>query len=926
MKKTYNIFAIVTFALFAMVSCQDDDFGKSFTPAEVGDEILFGGTSGYDDESRTVYGDKWDEYTEIKWYEGDMVRIYCAEARTMTNKDGAVQSCDYVVSGDSVIKAPVFNEDGSIQTPGGTPVDGKAHNRNSAYLTRATDEAVGLQWGADGSHTFYGVYPSPDQLTNSGDTDNAGKLSLVGNKLTAYLPDYQAPSTFVNAETITGTENKLYTVHPSMRYAYMVATQKVSAPTADGVALKFTPIVTAVEFTLVNTSVNRTYDDSGNEVEDKREYVSIDDIRAVNISSTESIAGDFTTTINDDGTFTNSNSSTLKTVTVPLATGTTSAVSLNHGDQLKFTVFLLPNADLTDLTITLEIGVGEKSTTLNNDADSPMGTDFKIVAKKKNFITDLSLDLSDAHLITSSNWMNYLSETEKAEPLSGLSIPGAGGAWSGCKDASGNNYLVEDRYREQNLTFDELWNQGVRCFEMQVDDDFNLHCNTKALYENGTSTRLSFDTALQQVLDKVQENSTECAFVIVTYSNTDGVADRNSGSFQSTLSSKVNSLNSGNMIIPWTASTTYNTAKGKVMIISRPGSIGVDYGWHGLGTGNGNILSILGWGSMPDQWYARGFGKLQNYYSDCYTTSDDTFLGIGTRRNYTLIANSMDIYDKNVVNNLTAMRPFTINGWNGESQPNYSNGSWTYGETTVTSDFGYYAVSASTERYGGSRSSLTNSTWDGHNAWVQEWKRVVETDFSCTSGSYTYAWKSSVDEKWDDITETLSKSMSDVSRKNYSYYINSLCGYFVTVNETLSYIPALNVQRYGVASATGAIIAGQPNDNNIENKIYCDDKYQEYVTTSVTESAYTSMNFSVSNWGPYNENSGLAGDVESYAKWVNDKFYSHLLSLQAGNKLPGPTGIVLMDRISNDKATNPAGYYCPQIIISNNDLEWKADL
>lgn len=907
MKFNTKIFSILMSIAFVLVSCQEDDLGGKYNPAQVGDEIAFGGTSGYEDEDegRTAYGDKQtgaNGFTEIKWYYGDMVRIYCADARTTTNKDGVAQSCDYIVRGTTVVNDP----SGTVTNP----VNGTIETSHSARLERATDEEVGLQWGSEGTHTFYGVYPSPDQLVNAGDTENAGKLQLKGNILTGYLPEYQNPFTFVSPTEVTegSTKYNLYTVHPSMRYAYMVASETVSAPTQNGVALKFNPIVTAVEFVLVNTSVDETYDQYGNLTATSNK--AIEDIRAITISSSSAaIAGAFTTTIGENSTFTNSNTGNLKAVTIPIASATSNAVTLQHGDKLKFTAFLLPNTDLDELIITLELGIGEKTTKLNNQVHQ----NFKINATKKNFVTNLGVNLGNEDEVQQDKWMYYLTAEEKAKPISALSIPGAGGAWSGCKNASGG-YHVEDAYREQNLSFDELWAQGVRCFEMQVDDEFNLHCNMKNLYVDGSSTRLTFDTAISQVIKKVNNNNTECAFVIVTYSNTDGIDKRDSGSFQSTLSSKVNDLSN---IIAWDPAMTYSQAAGKVIIISRPGSIGVDYGWHGLGTANNKVLSVLGWGSMPDQWYARGFGKLQNYYSDCYTVKNNVVY-----KTYTLIANSLDIYNKSTVNSLTALRPFTANGWNGETKPTYSNGKWTAGSTSITSNFGYYAVT-NKDRYGNLRTSVTNNTWDGHNAWVQEWKRVVkDNNLSVTSGSYTYNWVANIDEKWDDITEALTKSMNDANRTSYKYYINSLCGYFAT-STSPSYMPTLNVQRYGVEKVSSGLGDVLQQENVIKQHIYVDGKYQNSTSTSVAEGFISgSMNISVSEWGPYSANAGLSGDVASYAKWVNDKFYDYLLSLQAGNKLPGPTGIVLMDRISNDKVDNPAGYYCPQIIISNNDLKY----
>lgn len=892
-------FMLLAVAAVAFSSCQEDVLDGKGAPAKVGDEITFGGTLNVEKagnaKTRTVYGDRANDAngvntTEIKWIEGDKVRIYCNQAIPAKDAAGTTYAyCDYDVYGDGLI----------------TGTEGTLYNQkieaDKKYLQRNSAFASGLQWNT-GGHTFYGVYPSPVQLTtgNNDDTEAAAELKLDENVVSGYLPNTQAPYAYFDA--VGG----VYTIRPAMRFAYMVATAQDVQPTSQGVTLSFKPIVTAVEVSIKNTG-------------DPLEKISM--VTLSSGSRETPICGSFKTTINSDGTFSNNNTastteSTYSLVSIPVHDASGADVTLKTNEVLTFTAFLLPDADLSKLTLTIIAGGAPKTATLNAPTDGIL-----VEATKKNFLTNIPLTINEEEQtnIDYSKWMEALPNTE-GEPavnttLFPLSVPGAGGAWSGTK--YNDAYSVGDMYREQNLDFAGLWNQGVRCFEMQVDDDFNLHCNNQSITDtDGTS--LTFDEAMGQVVTKVNGGK-EFAFVIVTYSNTDGVADRNSGSYQSTLSNKINTINknNNNIVIPWQATTTIEEARGHVFVISRPGSIGVDYGWHGLGTANANVLSILGWGSMPDQWYARGFGKLQNYYSDCYTeTTSSAFLS--TNYSWKLIENSLDIYDKSSVNENTALRPFSAAS--GETAESFS---YTYDK--ARSNFGYYAVT-NTSRYGGLRTSNINSVWDNHNAWVQEWKRVADGDITVTGTNtggdgnlYTYHWKDSKDEKWDDIVEALDKSMTDDKRASYSYYINSLCGYYITSKELLSYVPALNVQRYGTQSASGNSALDILNvDFDIEKLVYCDGKYQGQVT-KYEQSISASINYSVTNWGPYNPNAGLAGDVESYAKWVNDKFYNHVLSITAANggKFAGPTGIVLMDRVSGN-VNEPAGYYLPQIIVANN--------
>ena len=886
--KYLGIFSIVVCALLS--GCQDDWLQDgNGASAEVGDEIIFGGSLTYNNASnartRTVYGDKNDNGTEIKWYEGDVVRIYCNEAIAPSN----IKGVDYKVN--------------NVVSPTENPTDGTAQDKHESTLSRATDETSGLQWGGEKEHEFFGIYPSPDMFEPGSAEANAYAFNFTNNAFTGYVPNSQEPSSFrKNASKDATTGAVTYTMYPAMRYAYMLARTSANPKESKTVGLTFYPVVTAIEVTITNAMSEGT---ANSTIAD----ISMVGVSSVATASSEApaIAGKFTSTYNStDGKWKNtyaadankftSVSIPVKTTSVVTGTGTSTeveetattypAVTLRKGDKLKFTVFLVldEDANLSQLQLNMMIGSSMKSATLN-------GTNmdgFKIEAKKKNFITNIPLSYNNNTSV--SNWMAGLDDNTN---INLLSIPGAGGAWSGASTTNEDGtkeYTIKSAYsREQNLSFDELWERGVRCFEIQTSNGNK----TSQIYCNNESTGITFEKAVTSIQEKIKAtateeypNGTEFAYIIVTYNhNGDVDADRNSGTFQSNLSSYVKTLSN---VIQWTKETTVGDARGNLVFISRPGSIGIDVGWHGLGTGNAKILSILGWGFMPDQWYARGFGKVQPWYE-----------------------NSPDDYDINIVEDNTKLRPFTANA-NQIETLDYA----TYYKKD-RSNFGYYGVTSSTDIYG----NLSEC-----NVWAQEWKRVVpqdgitvekgedKVDGSNSNGrAYYYYWPASQQEKWDDVEEALTKSINDPTRENYEFYINSLCGYFVSKNIPLSYYPALNVQRYSDGEAD----------------INPDGKYQNLVSYNVTGgmTGWFGINFNVedtswgrdvpSAWGPYYPTAGYAGDIATYAKWINGKFYEKILDIGADN-LTGPLGIVLMDRVDNDKNENPAGYYLPQIIVNNN--------
>lgn len=291
-----KLFVMMVLASVALVSCQNDDyeFGDN-RPARPGDEIVFGGRMEYKstrtDVTRTVYGDKGKTGTEIKWYEGDMVRIYCAEADLGENA-GDQKYCDYQVT--DYITAP--------GGPNPNPVDGTYETNHSTGL-RTPDGSTGLCWGTTGEHNFYALYPSPAMLNKNGEDDVVVKsLKIEKNNVTAYLPNHQAPSAFV-APTTDAKGKKHYTIHPAMRYAYMVASATGKQPT-ENVSLTFNPIITAVEMTIENTGT-----------------ATIEGVQMVSLSSENIICGEFSVDVtNKDKTISNSSSGdSYKNVSVPVA-------------------------------------------------------------------------------------------------------------------------------------------------------------------------------------------------------------------------------------------------------------------------------------------------------------------------------------------------------------------------------------------------------------------------------------------------------------------------------------------------------------------------------------------------------------------------------------------------------------------------------
>lgn len=900
--KIRHLLAVIVGAALLCTGCNDDD-ERVVNPAKAGDLIVFGGSLNFENanqKTRTVYGDRLDDengtnYTEIKWYKGDQVLISSKDAITLGSSEKGV-SCQYTVDGLSDY-ADIY--------------DGKFESEHSSGLSYS-EGATPLCWGSnEGDHLFYGVYPSPNQLKGAeGNTDKesvaaAGvlKLDSLNGVLTGYLPNRQVPQggesvvTEVkdDADNVTG-----YVVQPAMRYAYMVA-KETANPTTDGgnVTLTFNPVVTAVEITLVNNSKYYPRDEQGN-VSETPETLAITGIESFSVSSSSIISGGFTTTIGDNGSFTNKLTETeegYKTVFIPATIS-----KLAHGQTVKFTAFMIlddSNTGLEDLTVSVisESG-GVKSAKLTAKKGE---TALQIVeAKKKNFIK-VPLELSEVTAgLGPDNWVSELADTYVDENgatqtvyLRDLSIPGAGGA------ASDYFYANNPEFAQQSLTITQQWNRGIRCFEFAVDRVGSTSGATTLADEltisAGRHTDMTLGAAVNEVITCLNtakaNNANELAMVIITYENLGGWSGstsvtRNPATFMSDLTTFWNSLTGVDKALFDPETTTVNEARGKLFCIARPTSTGLDDFTMTLKTyspynnivesvsytdanlqvtNDANILVVNGWGSLKDKWIARGYTSCVfhrgNHRKD---DSDYVTYCIG--------------FDVNAHG-----RPFDVSSMTTSSGNAPVSTNYTAFMTENAADFNYIT------QVGTSKSG---------KAWVQEWARVSPEGgisgkkYTATSAWDEFYWAPTIEEKKLRIKETLEYAMAKkINEKEASstLFVNSLCGYFIDPNISESFTP------HTLTDYSGYVQDAVPT-----GFLKLEKKWRKKDLTLDSEFA------------------GMEGNIETYSKYINNWFYNHLLDLSSSGGLTGGMGIILMDRVSNDVTTNPGGYYIPRFIWSNN--------
>ena len=853
MKKTYIYTALAGLSLL-FAGCNEDLVGDYVQPTEkhFGEEIVFGGSASYN-----VNGN------------GGTRTVYGGY------KQGATEEPIYWVPTDEV---RLYCPEASIKTADYAVTTTDADETQTG-LNKKGD--AGLQWGNPGSpHTFYGVYPIP--------ADNSLQEGTV---LNGTIPAIQNP---VNAID----NNGVITFMPDMNYAYMVAKTEIKSPNAIGenVYLRFAPIATAVEIELKNDANLLDY------------Y-----IREIHLSSDKHyLSGSFSVNLHDmttspeDGTVAYGTGcppeivygeDVTKTVGIRLTQGT-SVVVLEPEATIRFTIFMLPSTDgasdedvIDDLKITLIGSSGQKEGTFTN---------IKIKKSKKNYIHKLPIDGPMSYV--QSDWLQYV-DGEKT--LNTLSVPGAGGAVSGYEynDANAN-------YMEQTLEIDELWNTGIRCFEFTVDKDDaeNGDISDNEIYCNSIQCGKTLGFAVGEVKRLLMAHPAEFAMVILTYQENEGWGHtRDAQAFQNQIDAFWKEVSGGKNSKTgedityddtwingtgtelFNPSMTLNEARGKLFCIARPTSeyednapqvIKKDESFFHAGlnthvekvsydntklnviTSHEDILVIKGWGAMKDKFERRGF-------TTCHFHRGTGHEDYKEFKNY--ISNAGVETAKTETGYVPGApgRPFDVASTSAGINTIPTNYITNLLENNkLTADFEYDVVSSSGEA--------------SYTAWVQEWARVSNSEtpimragWENWSNTQYFLWANSYVEKQQRIRECLDMAINATEGR---LYINSLCGYYINEEVANSFTPNALVEFSGRK--------GSGND--------C------WVLENLTGKSNVA---------------GMSGNIAGFAKDVNSYFKGLLDGLlDSHGRLAGSTGIVLMDRVSNEGD----GADIPSIIIANN--------
>ena len=184
-----------------------------------------------------------------------------------------------------------------------------------------------------------------------------------------------------------------------------------------------------------------------------------------------------------------------------------------------------------------------------------------------------------AQEIDGRRWMAGIDDTRT---VASLSIPGAHDA------ATGEGLIMTPGLgKTQELTLAELWDCGVRAFDLRpAVKDGELH-----IYHSLIRTKVSFSEALHILCDKLEEHPTEFAIVLLR-EESDSENGTERAQWPAIVGKTINGL--GERAAIFTPAMSVGDARGKIIFISRSNYTGCNRGALATGWNHSQQGSLNG--------------------------------------------------------------------------------------------------------------------------------------------------------------------------------------------------------------------------------------------------------------------------------------------------------------------------------------------
>lgn len=544
--------------LAAMSGCTEEEFAQQDNNIPKGNGIVFGANASYagDPQSRTEYGEYVTDDSgkklsqEIKWLDTDEVDIYSPESPSLKKVKYGIQNV----------------------------------NENQAYLLALGE---GLQWDRTSStQDFYAIYPAIESMKNE---TVRNTVSFENGVLKGYIPVNQQ-------HTITKSGN-VWTAKPNMDYMYMAAVQKgYPVPAAnvedDGVSLHFVPLTTTLELTIEGpteapiASIN-VFANNGENIAG---YFSCD-LTQANTSTTEGTE----LTCNYESSATVRNMITISGYYDD--NGTQRPLELAAGESITFNVFLLPHANLENISVRVAgFNTASKTLALSGVTLHP---------HQKTCVKVKAPEISSGEVNT---WITGMNDNVL---VSQLSIPGTANSFSA--SYTGAN---PDWYQAQTASIEKQWNAGIRCFELRGPNSSTTDLADAPLQCNRTNIGKTFGAAVEEIWKLLQDNPGEFAIIMPAFESNDG-----RGTNVTDYATDLNNFFDKHpqyKYVTYGSKLTVGEARGSLMFIARitseeDGNMTLDMPKQGV--------FVNEWGSLKDNWARRGYPVPNWAKNDSYSSS-----------------------------------------------------------------------------------------------------------------------------------------------------------------------------------------------------------------------------------------------------------------------------------------------------------------
>ena len=387
--RTYDY--LLGLSMLALVACNQENMPERPTPTP-GAEVKFGVSLNKTDVTRTIYGDENNNAFPIYWVQGDKVLVTSPQCLNGRN------TAQYEVS----VKTATQNYADRLDKTG----------------------ATGVQWGQADKADFYSVYP-------------ADKASVIGTIFSLTMPNVQR-------DQVQLDNKKAYA---DMNACFMGAVSK-EVPNGDEVNLTYTPLSTAIRFTLRGPSAG--VGQTNSEVT----------ISKVVLKADKPIAGDFTVDMSTPEPTVKLGSNTYNEITLYAYYASTGGhLALRVEESVELNAFVIPYEGLAvNDNWKLEVTTAEGAvytTSLNGTGDGKL-----MPGKIHRFLGQLPSLPAPTNEWDPSNWMVNIPRNVY---LSEISIPGS---WNSLnddfQDVNGSTEAI------CKAAIDAQYTAGVRAFHIDA--------------------------------------------------------------------------------------------------------------------------------------------------------------------------------------------------------------------------------------------------------------------------------------------------------------------------------------------------------------------------------------------------------------------------------------------------------------------------